>query len=328
MPALSINGITVPVALNSWERPSDILLGDRGRGTSGRMESAVRVSKPQWRGRMTPLGSAEAAAFRGLLQGQGHSWSFDANLFSGKGLGPSLATGCGVVAFSKYGTGAVQIDPTRTLEYSLPGSATQWTLSFWRYALQLSLAGWEHWVLLGDGSVFKAGASTAEAPWSAYDGATLRFESSAAAYPAWEDGETYATDELVYAESLGDAYRGVYRCDLGGTSLGDHFDTAPNIGDSFQDDGGVQWTRVDDGYGYFDDVMFWPFLAPTSWVSQIYAEAAARAWAQLPNLRASGDLVGTRSVQGRLASGQPVAQQRAGGLDRAGDALGFELVES
>lgn len=324
MPALTLNGVTVPVALTSWERPEDVVLGGLGPGTSGRLESSIRKRKAPYRGRTPPLAAADALAFRGLVEGLGQSWTFDSHLYSARGLGPSYSIGCTVEAGGKYGS-RLKIAGGSLLTYALPGSATAWTVVFWKRAQ--GTGTWEHFVVLGSGAKYKNGESTTEDPLVTYDGTTLSILSPGAFY---NQGEPWIAlnDYALNQYTLDADFLGVFQVTTDNGSSGASEPAWDyTFGNTTVDDDLV-WTSRGTTTGYFDDLAYLPYQVPATWPPQLYAEAAARAWTAQPNVRANGDLVSpARLVQGRVTGAQPVAHHCAGTFERGGEALAVELVE-
>lgn len=323
MASLTLNGVTVPV--QSWEQPAPAVLGDRGRGTSGRSESAVRKRKRIRRGRTTPMAKADAEALGHLLEGEGDSWSFDATLYSARGLGPSSGT-TGLITGGKYGSGVT----VSNLTYAVP-TPSAWTLMGWRRnGTGYGDATWHHWLRLSSGTKYRDGVATAAEPGLNVSGAVMNVYSVAdpAVVAPWQPFTGYAAGARILSPD------GVVFASPGGNGSGSadepFWEDAPTPGDEVEEDpGGPAYIWVNANDGDFDDVVFLPYLVPTSWVSQLYAEASARAWTAQPYLRAAGDLVNPAAVavKGRVTGVTPAAHKRAGTFERGGRALAFELLE-
>ena len=74
-------------------REVPVEIGDRGRVLNGSYRNGVRTTKRKWMLETTQLNEQAYLALRALLLGFGHSWTFDVDLFSIKGLGPTVSTG-------------------------------------------------------------------------------------------------------------------------------------------------------------------------------------------------------------------------------------------
>lgn len=329
MPALTLNGVTVPVAIDAWERPEDVVLGEVSRGTSGRAESAVRKRKAPLRGRTAPLGATEAGALRGLVEGLGYSWSFDADLYSAQGLAPASGSYSSVAG--KHGNG-IQL-PAAGLSYPV-GAGAAWSVLGWK--VTSGLGTWHHFVRLSTGSKYKNGVATAEGGGLNVAGANLILSLyDAAGLSAWHaegiGGAGYPVGSRVVEG--GDVYQvRDFVPPHADPAVEPVWASAPSPGDEVEEDaaglygGPFIWVNAADIN--FDDVVFLPYVTPAAWVPMLYAEASARAWTAQPNLRASGDLVSpVRLVQGRVSGAQPVAHKRAGTFERGGQAVSFELLE-
>lgn len=142
MPALVINGITVSVGADSLSRSVEEV-GERTRAFSG-----AAVLNRRWAKRVIecelPLASqVDQLAWMSLLRGEGHSWSFDSNVYSAKGLPLSGATAVvGTTApVPKYGAGRLYTGASSV------GAATQlgpaWTVMAWWW----SGSAWVHHVV-------------------------------------------------------------------------------------------------------------------------------------------------------------------------------------
>lgn len=288
MPALTLNGITIPVALDQWSRLEPMLIGEEGRAFSGAELNNVRAWKEGWRAQLTPQAAATAAALRGLARGEGFSWSFDSDFYADrKGLGPASGTGSIHASVGKYGGHSLSM-PT-ALTYAV-GAGSAWTLLGW----QRDPAGtWQHYIRLSAGGDYKNGAATSDAIGFSISGANLVFTYlyDTTGIAAWQPTHVYSPGDQV-AE-------GGKIFETQDTTSGSNPDepdwaSAPNPGDEVEEDGpGIWggpwiWTNTPN-VTIFDDVVFLPYLVPTSWVTQLYAEAAARAWTPLPRLRLAGD---------------------------------------
>lgn len=327
--AFTLNGVGIPVTAGTRQAPR-VIGGENGflSAFSGRLLRNERGRKERWSFTSPPTVQADAQALRGLVAGLGHSWSYNTDLYSdGKGLGPSLSTGCSVVATGKYGS-RLRITAGNKLQYTISGDSSKWTLLYWKQALEVDGEVWEHFIVRGDGTKYKAGATTTADTWSSYNGTTLKLQSAADFYPAWVTATSYPSGTLIRGGTALDIFSS-----SGGTSGAGpvDFDSAPNEGDPVTDNG-ITWTNVGDGWAHFDDVVFLPYLIPASWVSQLYTEANARAFTALPSLRMAGDLVtnlpnGVVTVQGELGDAALAQFQSGGTWQDNGEVLDFSLYE-
>lgn len=328
MSALTLNGIVLPVALDQLSRLEPELIGEMGRGFSGAELANVRAWKEGWKAKATPQTAATAAALRGLVKGDGYSWSFDtaAGLYADrKGLGPSTASAATVGGSGKYGQFCT-VGATGTLQYAISGSATKWALLYWKLN-NLVDAIWEHFIVLGDGSKYKNGATTTAETWTTYNGSTLRFFPADAIYSSWQDLHAYTAGDFVVA---GDG-PWIFRAGATATSSGEpDWNSAPSQEDTVTSGDGITWTNYGLADAQFDDVLFLPYAIPTSWVSQLYAEASARAWTALPRLRLAGDAAaglanGYATVTGKLTGDAPLRRRALSGAGAVTNAEELEL---
>lgn len=338
MAVLTLNGIAVPAALDEVSRLAPELIGEEGRAFSGADLTNVRAYKEGWRAKLTPQTATAGAAFRGLALGLGYSWSFDtaAGLYADrKGLGPSLSTGCAVGAGGKYGE-RVKVNGGSRLGYAISGSATKWTCLFWKKSQ--ATGTWEHFIVQGDGTKHKNGATTAEEPLVSYDGTTLYFLSPGYFYATlngagiWTATTGYAVDDHVMSTNLATLLK---LTSEGSTSTSGGSEPAWNTAyGATTTDNTMTWTSQGEAAGYFDDALFWPFLLPSTWPAQLYAEANARAWTPLPRLRLAGDAAaelasGFATVTGKLSGDAKLVRAvLSGSLARNADPIEMEFREA
>ena len=151
MSFLNLSGISVPV---SRLRYSPTLQGTKGRAFSGFPYSTVRRTLMTLTGNTPPMTLAEAGALRALVNGDGHTWSFDSGLASSLGLLPSNNPGpATVTAGGKYGNCLSASDVGgEHIEWLLPNTSRR-TAMVWRY----EGATWHHYVLRFTGVLPDAG---------------------------------------------------------------------------------------------------------------------------------------------------------------------------
>jgi hypothetical protein len=224
----------------------------------------VRTRKHGWRARLSALTQAEAHAVRELVQGKGHSWSFDTDFYSDlKGLGPSSSTGASLDTGTKqYGAASLALTfPTGQITF--PVGATAWTVAAWRRTTTF-----RHWVIRSDNTRWLDGVS------------------DAVSSTAWLV-VTSSTLQIVTAGFAGT---------------------------------------------WIDDLVFFPFLVPTTWPAELYAEAAARAWTPLPRLRLAGDVTAQLSgaaatVEGTALDAPTLMGAPSGTFLTTLEEVSFELTE-
>jgi hypothetical protein len=142
---LKVQGVELDVSVADWE---PVRLGAVARSFSGAPRSSVRTTRRShhFAGDAAGVPVATAEALRGLVEGYGHSWSFDDTeelLTSSRGLAPSETGAVGTGA-GKYGTCA---------QFSAGEAATKWelgldggsnTLMYWRKESGV----WVHYLVL------------------------------------------------------------------------------------------------------------------------------------------------------------------------------------
>lgn len=155
MSQLLINGIDIPVSSSSWEEENNEI-GERQRSLSGSVIDTIRARFDSWKGESITTDPVQARALRGLLNGSGHGWSFDVDLYSTKGLGPEAGHNGAVSASSpKYGAKRLEVTTSGSIAWNLGITASiAWTVSLWR----IESSVWHHYVINYMGQKWKDGA--------------------------------------------------------------------------------------------------------------------------------------------------------------------------
>lgn len=202
MPYLSLSGIPLNVEQLRYE---PTLLGQKTRAFSGFPMSSVRRTLMMLTGTHGMLKLAEAFAMRSLINGDGHSWTFDSSTASATGLLPTSTTGTvSVVAGSNvYGTGRLQLSPGAVVTWPLTALGDTSTIGMWVRAPALNSNAWTHLVHFpeGDGFVYLNGVLAYPEAGALRDvtGISLPGEAEALSigYAAGFAG-TMSVDDLVY----------------------------------------------------------------------------------------------------------------------------------
>lgn len=336
MPALALNGITIP--LTEWEELESNRLGARSRGTSGRLEASDRRirRKRRWRGVTQVLPREEATAWRGLIGGLGDHWTFDSNANSVRGRVPAssnllvVPAGPGSLANHSYyaNFGGTDFPYLGRATWIVP-PVPEWTLIFSAYRPG---PGWRRWVKRNDGAQWYA---TSSSSWVRNDAADLRilgldadgtlwFQAAAYGGAAWVANKSYAVGDRTVGSTW------AHEVITAGTSGG----AAPTWATTYEGqttDNTVVWKAVGDsgGNGHVGDLAWLPYKVPDSWAAQIRDEHLARAWTSPPKIRATGTLMPAEPtiVLGSIVGSTPTAANFKGVLDRGAESLEFELEE-
>ena len=150
MSAITLNGLAFPVARNSLaEHPREV--GQNSTAFDGTPRASRQRLVTDIELESTALPFDTAAAWMGLINGLGHVWSFDAHLYSSKGLGPSSSTGASIQASCKFGSG-LRLTNGGSVTYGASLGST-WTVGLWRYS-----SGWSHYLVRSDGAKWLNGA--------------------------------------------------------------------------------------------------------------------------------------------------------------------------
>lgn len=194
-----LNGINVPVSVQGATFTPE-RLQDSERAENMALIEDLRATKLSLKLRLKIQRRANAFAFRQLVHGEGHYWSFDntaggggtAGLYSSRGLPPTGAiTGVtlGTAAPAPWlGAGRVAITTGNSLVYTLGAGLPGITVMA---AMNVNSGGWNHIIKDDGGTVFTNGALAGAAATIAITLATGVVALSTAG------GVTYQYDELV-----------------------------------------------------------------------------------------------------------------------------------
>lgn len=146
---MTINGIPIPCLVEGAEVETE-QIGDSERAESLALIEHIEGEKFRAKHRLVPQTRANAFAYRQLINGAGHYWSFDTDVYSSGGLGPQAQNG-GALASDQKWLGAQSLkflfsDTGRNISYdALPANVpTGWTVAF--AARETGGAVWEHWL--------------------------------------------------------------------------------------------------------------------------------------------------------------------------------------
>ncbi len=338
MPALTINGITIPVLASQGDHGAPILTGDpAARAFSGALLNSVRARKEAFPSfRTTPQTLSNARAFRSLIQGLGHSFSFDTDRYAdGTGLGPSSGTTSGTPGTASGKWGGHLFLPVGSAVIGYPANlGTSWTVMHWR---KTTAAGvWEWWAETSTGLHYKNGVPATGgqlSPWVYVSNGSLFLAGGDAVSPYHDYGtsELLLVGEYFIQNVAGTDYlfRVTLAQDPGMVGVPGTAVFTAGYGDVVSEGGGPPlYEYVNDGAASMrlDDVVPLPFVVPTSWLPLLYAEMSARAWTPLPKVRVDGNLLnGSALTMQGVVRGGPLLRV-AGSADR--ESVEFSLEET
>jgi hypothetical protein len=154
MAFLTINGWDVPIA----DGQASLVyqqLGRQSRSYSGVLSGTYRAKVREWKLQTTLEDEASAEAIEGLIDGTGHVWTFDNDLYSSKGLGPATGYSVTVAAAGGKIGGMATVASNTAISWAATSVNVPWTLLAWKK----DLAGaWQHYGLNVTGTQFKNGA--------------------------------------------------------------------------------------------------------------------------------------------------------------------------
>lgn len=147
---LSLNGWRVPVLSSSGTAAGE-KIGDVTRSVSGQLRRSTTAHRRRWDFQTIDMTRTDGEALARLLMGEGDRWSFDADLYSGKGRPALAGVVASIVSGGRFGS-AVDIPATTgQLGYGNVLNGPAGTVSAWHLvALPASTA---------DVALFSSGAA-------------------------------------------------------------------------------------------------------------------------------------------------------------------------
>lgn len=146
---MTLNGVPIPCLVDGAEIETQLLL-DSERAESMALIENVEAEKFSGKHKLVPQTRSLAYAFRQLINGAGHYWSFDTSVYSSGGLGPQAQNG-GALASDQKWLGAQSLkflfsDTGRNISYdALPLNVpTGWTVMV--AGRESGGAVWAHWL--------------------------------------------------------------------------------------------------------------------------------------------------------------------------------------
>jgi hypothetical protein len=154
MALLTLNGVELLCTASEWE---PIRLGDVARSLNGAPRDMARVRKADYRFTSPLLTLAAAEAWRGLIEGEGHTLSFEDTTTAGSYLWTSRVAVPSSISSSpaparststkKHGAASLHLPSLAEVRWALGLGAT-WTLLAWEWVG----GAWGHWCLRSDGA--------------------------------------------------------------------------------------------------------------------------------------------------------------------------------
>ncbi len=164
MAYLKLNGAELSVLVDSPPSMERDKLGLERMLFDGTWNKTIRATKRVWSGFETePMSRDDAYAWLRFLDGDGHSWSFNAVSdfkYSSKGLPIQTGSPTRITAAPapKFGAGALQIAAGAEATWAT-GLTGQWTLMVWKH----DGAAWHHYIVRSDASKWVDGVSSGAA---------------------------------------------------------------------------------------------------------------------------------------------------------------------
>ncbi|MFY1829140.1 hypothetical protein ACN47A_24690 [Myxococcus fulvus] len=152
MAFLSLSGIPLRLDAGSPVQYRQEPLGDFRRSAAGQLRSSVRGRKWTITGSTLPMPLEESSALRHLINGSGHSWSFENGSASSTGIAHSFMTGgaAPVLGLGKYGTGHLRCPPGGAIRWPILQSGDTVftsTIAAWLRAPAVAGGAWAHHII-------------------------------------------------------------------------------------------------------------------------------------------------------------------------------------
>lgn len=270
MPAITINGVSIPIKGDSFAEQRAVIGDTFTRSVGGAMFSSFVARRRTFTFSTPPLESLTAEKYARLIEGVSQVWNFNSTsqigFLSGSGVTNFLASGSATLVSSPTRGAAIAFSSLQLAAsagfrfllsnkfgiqggFTTTGSTpTGWTIMFWKNATTgadgVPSNGWYHYIASGTGSVTR-GASA-----------------NPAGVTQWRNGVSGSFGMGNMIEVSGSSTTGIWS--YGATS---------GTGATSQ----------------FDDLVVWPFTLPTSWASGIYSYALGTSFAAAPVVDVSGD---------------------------------------
>ena len=143
MPFRRLNGITIPDVPGSV-KASTRPFGPRERMHVGNIRDGKRGFVNVYPGETKPLTHDRAKLIRKIVEGRGHVWSFDEDLFSSRGVGPSTSPSVTLSTTGGKFDGHITVGSGTSLVYDLPTLYSEWSVYF--YHQPEGQGSWDFWV--------------------------------------------------------------------------------------------------------------------------------------------------------------------------------------
>lgn len=253
MPALTINGITIPIRADTFKEDR-VSIGDvYQRSVGGAMFSSMVSKRRRFTFSTPPIEASLAEKYAKLIEGSAQVWNFDSGLMSGAGVTYYSSAGAATASSpKKYGSSSLAItvngagfEVALANKFGVSGGWSTygfpkqgWTVAFWAYlfvgADNVPSEGWYHFIATGTGTVTRGAVINPTNVRQYRNGVRSN----------WSLGNILKIDSTTTS--------GIF---------GYTIPASPSVG--------VATTRN------FDDLVFLPFSIPDDWVSSFYAYASS-----------------------------------------------------
>jgi hypothetical protein len=159
VPFLSINGVTLRIAVDSVSMSYVEVGGEAARSPAGELVGGPSTTKREWRMTTTPVPVSEVDAWVGLIEGKGHVFPLDDDFYSSRGRGPSSISGVPLPNLhgfdTKWGSGRLSAPSDSSVHWAI-GLGSTWTLFGWTSGYYAGTS-WTHSIIRSDGGLWLDG---------------------------------------------------------------------------------------------------------------------------------------------------------------------------
>lgn len=243
MPALTVNGITIPIRADTFEETRTSIGDAYQRSIGGTMFSSMIAKRRRFTFSTPPIEASLAEKYAKLVEGTAQVWGFNGDMMSGAGITYSQITSATTQSGTKkYGSQALSLPAGEGFtiqlqnKFGLAGGWSTygyprqgWTVAVWMYSTVaadgVAADGWYHYIITGTGVVTR-GAVANPTGVRQYRNGVLG---------------SYGFGNLLKMNSTDN--QSIWAYAPAGTTLA----------------------------RFYDDLVFFPFVLPAEWVSSFYA---------------------------------------------------------
>lgn len=188
MPFAKLSGLEIPCSIDQGQRGREEI-GSRRRAPNGKLHLTRVAVKNSWPLKLAIQQAADAEDYARWILGEGHTFPFDTNVYSSKGIGPASVANISIQGAAKFGAGAALVTGSVSMGLLADAGNTKATALIWKRRVDNS--AWDHYAFRTDGSKWKNGSTTADStPWLTLSGTGVTLDKDGA--------DNSQVDDLVF----------------------------------------------------------------------------------------------------------------------------------